>query len=119
MSVANVAKGDAAYQTRSLYRSLLRQSRQFAAYNFREYAKRRTRDSFREHRDERDGRRVQELFQRGLKELQALKVTISIQGLRQTVVSQFFQLDRLVVEGGTSGKQTGTEGGISRQKDTG
>ena len=35
---------------------------------------------------------------------------------RQTVVSQFFQLDRLVVEGGKSGKQTGNDGSIIRQK---
>ena len=34
---------------------------------------------------------------------------------RQTVVSQFFQLDRLVVEGQRTGKQTGDEGGIVRQ----
>lgn len=38
---------------------------------------------------------------------------------RQTVVSQFFQLDRLVVEGGRSGKQTGQVGDITRQKDQG
>lgn len=57
------------------YRSLLRQSRQFAAYNFREYAKRRTRDSFREHQHETEERRVQELVQKGLKELQMMKVS--------------------------------------------
>ena len=38
---------------------------------------------------------------------------------RQTVVSQFFQLDRLVVEGGKTGKQTGDSGDIIRQKDHG
>ena len=54
-----------------------------------------------------DERRMQELIQRGLKELQMMK--------RQTVVSQFFQLDRLVVEGGKSGRQAGEEGGIVRQ----
>ncbi|EGP82784.1 uncharacterized protein MYCGRDRAFT_51114 [Zymoseptoria tritici IPO323] len=100
-----------AFEVRSLYRSLLRTSRQFAAYNFREYAKRRTRDAFREHSTESDARRIQELTQKGLKELQILK--------RQTVVSQFFQLDRLVVEGGKTGKQTGGRGDIVRQKDTG
>jgi hypothetical protein len=56
------------------YRSLLRQSSQFAAYNFREYAKRRTRDAFREHQKEGEERRIQELMQKGLKELQMLKV---------------------------------------------
>ncbi|KAF2467243.1 uncharacterized protein BDR25DRAFT_317001 [Lindgomyces ingoldianus] len=132
MSLAQVSKGDMSYQVRSLrpgighdswrtanmlmnrclqYRSLLRQSRQFAAYNFREYAKRRTRDAFREHEKETEERRIQELMQKGLKELQMLK--------RQTVVSQFYQLDRLVVEGGKTGKETRDKGGIARQKDTG
>ena len=56
------------------YRSLLRQSSQFAAYNFREYAKRRTRDAFRESKSINDERRIQELVQKGLSELQMLKV---------------------------------------------
>ncbi|KAF2146388.1 uncharacterized protein K452DRAFT_243173 [Aplosporella prunicola CBS 121167] len=100
-----------ALQARSLYRSLLRQSRQFAAYNFREYALRRTKDAFRDNQHLNDEHAIQEAIQKGQKELQVLK--------RQTVVSQFFQLDRLVVEGGKTGKQTGNEGGVVRQKDTG
>lgn len=56
------------------YRQLLRQSEQFAAYNFREYAKRRTRDAFKEHQNEKEERKIQELIQGGLKELQMLKV---------------------------------------------
>lgn len=115
------------------YRQLLRQGEQFAAYNFREYAKRRTKDAFREHKDVQDEREIQELMQKGLKELQSMKVGRSVSqhvvGLevsmcadlrfgqfgvlvghdlrtitdftqRQTLVSQFYQLDRLVVEGG-------------------
>ncbi|KAL9123881.1 MAG: hypothetical protein Q9217_006733 [Psora testacea] len=101
-------KGDTAFQARSLYRSLLRQSSQFASYNFREYAKRRTQDAFRENHDKNlEEREQQELIQKGLKDLQMMK--------RQTVVSQFFQLDKLVVEGQKTGKQTGNEGGIVRQ----
>ncbi|UPX13740.1 uncharacterized protein EKO05_0004239 [Ascochyta rabiei] len=111
MSLAQATKSDLPYQARSLYRSLLRQSSQFAAYNFREYAKRRTRDAFREHQKEGDERRAQELMQNGLKELQMLK--------RQTVISQFYQIDRLVVEGGKEGKQTGNRNDIVRQKDQG
>ncbi|OAL56865.1 hypothetical protein IQ07DRAFT_555188 [Pyrenochaeta sp. DS3sAY3a] len=111
MSLTQATKGDVPYQVRSLYRSLLRQSGQFAAYNFREYAKRRTRDSFREHQNETEERQIQELVQKGLKELQMLK--------RQTVISQFYQMDRLVVEGGKQGKQLGNEGGIVRQKEQG
>ena len=69
-----------AYEVRSLYRSLLRTSRQFGAYNFREYAKRRTRDAFREHSKETDARRIQEFMQKGLKELQMLKVSCRSNG---------------------------------------
>ncbi|KAB8356417.1 hypothetical protein FH972_024000 [Carpinus fangiana] len=112
MSVAAVKSGTAgAYEARSLYRSLLRQSRQYAAYNFREYAKRRTRDAFRDSEHVTDERQIQELMQKGLKELQVLK--------RQTVVSQFFQLDKLVVEGQKTGKQTGNKGDIVRQTEHG
>ena len=72
-----MATSATAYEARSLFRSLLRQSKQFAAYNFREYAKRRTVDAFREARTESDERKVQELMQKGLKELQVLKVCIA------------------------------------------
>ncbi|KAB5559670.1 complex 1 protein [Coniochaeta sp. 2T2.1] len=111
MSVTNALKGDAAHQVRSLYRQLLRQGEQFAGYNFREYAKRRTRDAFRENKDIDDPRRIQELIQEGLRNLHVLK--------RQTVISQFYELDRLVVEGGISGKQKGQKGDVVRQKDPG
>lgn len=56
------------------YRSLMRQSRHYANYNFREYAKRRTKDAFHEHWREKDEQKVQELMQWGIKELQIMKV---------------------------------------------
>ncbi|KAF2861510.1 iron-sulfur cluster biosynthesis protein Isd11, partial [Piedraia hortae CBS 480.64] len=93
---------------RSLYRSLLRQGRQFANYNFREYALRRTRDAFREPRNGAD--EIRETMAKGEKDLQMMR--------RQTIISQFYQLDRLVVEGGKTGKQT-HGGDIVRQKDQG
>ncbi|KAE8351493.1 iron-sulfur cluster biosynthesis protein Isd11 [Aspergillus coremiiformis] len=102
---------DTAFQVRSLFRSLLRQSSQFSSYNFREYARRRTRDAFREHQHEAEDRRIQELIQEGLQNLRMMK--------RQTVISQFYQMDKLVVEGQKTGKQTGAEGDTVRQKDTG
>lgn len=46
-------------------------------------------------------------------------LTLIVREQRQTVVSQFFQLDRLVVEGGKTGKQTGNRGGIVRQTEHG
>ncbi|KAF8544766.1 complex 1 protein [Trichophaea hybrida] len=82
---------ETAQTARSLYRHLLRFSTRFAAYNFREYAKRRTRDAFREHQNEADPKTIQELIARGQKELRMLQ--------RQSMMSQFFQQDRLVVEG--------------------
>ncbi|CAN8100613.1 unnamed protein product [Discula destructiva] len=111
MSLSSALKGDSPHQVRSLYRQLLRQGEQFASYNFREYAKRRTRDAFRENKAVDDPRQIQELVQKGLKELQMMK--------RQTVVSQFYQLDRLVVEGGISGKSRGGKGDIVRQTEHG
>ncbi|KAI1276324.1 hypothetical protein F5Y07DRAFT_367098 [Xylaria sp. FL0933] len=111
MSIVSALKGDLPQQARSLYRQLLRTGGDFQAYNFREYAKRRTRDAFRESKDVEDPRQIQDLIQKGLKELQIMK--------RQTIVSQFYQIDRLVVEGGMSGKQKGNSGGRTRQKDTG
>ena len=60
----------------SKYRSLLRQSNQFAAYNFREYAKRRTRDSFRDNQGVTEETQIHELMQKGMKELQMLKVRL-------------------------------------------
>ena len=56
------------------FRSLLRQSRQFTAYNFREYARRRTIDAFREHRHETEERKIQEFMQDGIQNLRMMKV---------------------------------------------
>ncbi|KIH87593.1 complex 1 protein (LYR family) protein [Sporothrix schenckii 1099-18] len=93
-------------QVLSLYRQLLRQAQQFPAYNFREYALRRTRDAFRDHKAETDPRRVQLLVQQGLKDLQMMK--------RQSTMGQYYQTDRLVVE--TTGRQKGEHGGLIRER---
>lgn len=67
------------------YRQLLRQGEQFAAYNFREYAKRRTRDAFRENKSVDDPRRIQELIQQGLKDLQMMKARFPVEGSKSSV----------------------------------
>ncbi|KAM5476833.1 hypothetical protein MauCBS54593_000103 [Microsporum audouinii] len=110
MSVQSLNQSSA-FQARSLFRSLLRQSNQFSAYNFREYARRRTIDAFREHQHETEERKIQEFMQKGLTNLRMMK--------RQTVISQFYQLDRLVVEAQKTGKESGNEGSIVRQNDSG
>lgn len=110
-----------AYEARSLFRSLLRQSKQFAAYNFREYARRRTIDAFREASVESDARKVQELMQKGLKELQVLKVCIlGLRGIiwrfwraasmRETNCQGWHQRERCVL---TLSARTETDGRIT------
>ncbi|KAL2786545.1 hypothetical protein BJX66DRAFT_312528 [Aspergillus keveii] len=79
MSVSALQR-DTAFQARSLFRSLLRQSSQFSNYNFREYALRRTKDAFREHQHETQERRIQELIQEGLQSLRMMKVCRNIPG---------------------------------------
>ena len=73
-ALASTTKDVSPFTVRSLYRSLLRQSSQYANYNFREYAKRRTKDAFREAQTEQDERKIQDLVGKGLKELQVMKV---------------------------------------------
>ncbi|KAL1644244.1 hypothetical protein SLS58_004524 [Diplodia intermedia] len=75
---------DTAYQARSL-------ARQFAAYNFREYALRRTKDAFRDQMRLTDSREIQDAISKGLKELQVLKVRVFA-----SAVSHASRLARLV-----------------------
>ncbi|KAN0111805.1 hypothetical protein V8E52_008185 [Russula decolorans] len=56
-----------------LYASMLRTSRSFSSYNFREYFLRRTKTTFREIQNEKDPARVAALHSEGVKELTALK----------------------------------------------
>lgn len=74
----------------SLYRNLIRTGSRFSQYGFREYAQRRTRDAFREHQNETNPQKLQELVNRGVNELQMMR--------RQTVISQMYNIDKLVVE---------------------
>jgi hypothetical protein len=73
---SSMAAAHSALEIRSLFRSLLRQSNQFAAYNFREYAKRRTRDAFREGKAVRDDEGVRGLVQKAKRELAVLRVSL-------------------------------------------
>jgi len=88
MSTSNISTSRQAIL--SLYRNLLRTGNQFSQYGFREYAKRRTRDAFREHQRETDPEKIQNLVSRGISDLQMMK--------RQTVISQMYDMDKLVVE---------------------
>lgn len=75
---------------RKLYRALLQHSARFSDYNFREYALRRTRDAFRQHKSENDPQVINRLYYDGLNNLAILK--------RQTAISQMFKTDPVIVE---------------------
>jgi hypothetical protein len=74
----------------SLYRNLLKTGARFSQYGFREYARRRTRDAFRQHQHETAPERIEQLVGRGLDDLEMLK--------RQTTIGRLYNVDRLVVE---------------------
>ncbi|KAH9974174.1 hypothetical protein BGW80DRAFT_1305638, partial [Lactifluus volemus] len=73
-----------------LYLSLLRTSRSFSSYNFREYFIRRTRSTFREIKKEQDPARRATLYNESVKELAVLK--------RGAIVNQLYGGWTLAVE---------------------
>ncbi|KAG0304674.1 hypothetical protein BGZ98_005179 [Dissophora globulifera] len=77
-------------QVLSLYRSLLHHSSKFAAYNFRDYAIRRTRDAFHAAKSESDPEKIQAMIHKAQKELEVVK--------RQSLISQLYSGEKLVLE---------------------
>ncbi|KAI0054748.1 hypothetical protein BV25DRAFT_1816581 [Artomyces pyxidatus] len=73
-----------------LYASMLRTSRSFSSYNFRQYFLRRTKSSFRAIQNEQDANKVSALYNEGVKELAVLK--------RSAIVNQLYGGWRLAVE---------------------
>ncbi|KAG0355792.1 LYR motif-containing protein 4 [Gamsiella multidivaricata] len=77
-------------QVLGLYRSLLHHSSKFAAYNFRDYAVRRTRDAFHAARNESDPEKIQALIHKAQQQLEVVK--------RQSLISQLYSGEKLVLE---------------------
>ncbi|TPX69245.1 hypothetical protein SpCBS45565_g02579 [Spizellomyces sp. 'palustris'] len=77
-------------QIMSLYRDLIRSSRVFASHNYRDYVHRRTRDTFRENAKETDPKRIEALYQRGMRDLEVAR--------RQGWLNAQFKADKSVVE---------------------
>jgi len=69
---------------------MLRSSRSFSSYNFREYFVRRTKGTFREIQDEKDPAKLSAFYNDKVKELAVLK--------RSAIVNQLYGGWRLVVE---------------------
>lgn len=74
----------------TLYRQMLRQSAKFAAYNFRNYAFRKTRDEFVRNRFETDPTRISNFIKEARVSLKMLQ--------RQGTISQMYAMPDLVVE---------------------
>ncbi|KZV95996.1 hypothetical protein EXIGLDRAFT_765688 [Exidia glandulosa HHB12029] len=73
-----------------LYGSMLRASRSFTSYNFRQYFIRRTRSTFRQLQNESDAERIKAFYDNGLRELEVLR--------RSAIVNSLYGGRRLVVE---------------------
>ncbi|KAF9924358.1 hypothetical protein FBU30_005661 [Linnemannia zychae] len=73
-----------------LYKDLLHYSSKFAAYNFRDYAVRRTRDAFHAAKNETDPAKIEALIKKAEQQLEVVK--------RQSLISQLYGGEKLVVE---------------------
>ncbi|KAG9070191.1 LYR motif-containing protein 4 [Linnemannia hyalina] len=77
-------------QVLTLYKDLLHHSSKFAAYNFRDYAVRRTRDAFHAAKNETDPAKIEALIHKAEQQLEVVK--------RQSLISQLYGGEKLVVE---------------------
>lgn len=74
----------------SLYKNLVREGNKLEAYNFRNYAVRRVRDSFRENKNLSDDHSVQLAILEGRKNLEMLR--------RQAIIGHLYRADKLIIE---------------------
>lgn len=77
-------------QVLSLYKQFIKNSRNFNNYNFREYFLRRAREEFRKNASVTDPAQASELYSAAKQDLGTLK--------RQSIISQMYTFDKLVVE---------------------
>ncbi|XP_074643364.1 LYR motif-containing protein 4-like [Tubulanus polymorphus] len=73
-----------------LYRAMMRESKKFTGYNYREYALRRTRDGFKEHKAKTDPAEIAKLYNIAQENFAVIK--------RQVVISQLYQQPKIVIE---------------------
>ncbi|CAH0552231.1 unnamed protein product [Brassicogethes aeneus] len=77
-------------QVINLYRSLIRESKKIPAYNFRNYAVRKIRDTFKENKGLTDPNRISQQIAEAQKNLEVIK--------RQALIGQMYSTDKLVIE---------------------
>ncbi|XP_014234184.1 LYR motif-containing protein 4 [Trichogramma pretiosum] len=74
----------------NLYRDLLKESKKWASYNYREYALRKIRHEFRQNKALEDSTKINEFYNKGLESLEMLK--------RQVLIGNLYKTDKLVIE---------------------
>lgn len=77
-------------QVLDLYRAMLRESKQFSAYNYRTYAIRKIRDAFRENKNLKDPLEIQTLVNKAKRDLEMIR--------RQVHIGQLYSTDKLIIE---------------------
>ncbi|KAH8411324.1 hypothetical protein KR215_002144 [Drosophila sulfurigaster] len=77
-------------QAITLYRNLLRESEKLPAYNFRMYAARKIRDTFRANRVINDFKEIDRLVASGKESLELIR--------RQVIIGHLYTTDKLVIE---------------------
>ncbi|XP_033608463.1 LYR motif-containing protein 4 [Cryptotermes secundus] len=73
-----------------LYKTMLRESQKFSSYNYRLYALRRIRDSFRAGKSLADSTKIMEAVQNAEENLEIIK--------RQVIVGNLYAAEKLVIE---------------------
>lgn len=81
---------ESAQRVLRLYKQFLSTASKFDNYNFREYAKRKVRYTFKENKDIADPAKVDRLYDAARTELTSMA--------RQATISQMYRSDKLVVE---------------------
>ncbi|XP_014217443.1 LYR motif-containing protein 4 [Copidosoma floridanum] len=76
--------------TLQLYRNLLKESKKWCNYNFREHALRKIRHEFRHNKALNDTAKIEDCFKKGLESLEVLK--------RQVTIGNLYKTDKLVIE---------------------
>ncbi|XP_057325225.1 LYR motif-containing protein 4 [Microplitis mediator] len=79
-----------------LYRNLIRESKKWSSYNYREYALRKVRDEFRENKTLQDNNLIRDCYNKGLENLEIIK--------RQVILSNLYGTRPLVIENKHLGK---------------
>ncbi|MBN3308031.1 LYR motif-containing protein 4 isoform X2 [Amia ocellicauda] len=77
-------------QVLSLYRLLIKESKKFPSYNYRTYALRRVRDSFKENGAMEDPKAIEELLNKGRESLAVIR--------RQVSIGHLYSAQKIVVE---------------------